>query len=410
MFASARRLSDVLAPESAIATLPADCRRSGRPFSGFHMASNTIGIGLVGLSAKDCWAARAHVPALKTLPNYQIRALATSSRQSAEESAKKYDVPLFFDDARQLAMRPEVDLVVVAVKVPYHRELVTAALVAGKMVYCEWPLGNGLAEAEEMAGLAKAKGIAAFVGLQGHASPAVRYVRDLVASGYIGELVSTTMVASAGAWGATVEPRMVYALDRSLGVSMLTVQFGHAVDAFCWCLGEFRDLSATLATRFPQPVRTDNGETVTKTIDDQIAVSGVLENGAVASIHYRSGLSRVNNFLWEINGSKGDLVITGDLGRLQYGEFRIRGGQGASKELTDLPIPSSYELVAAGAPKDMPYTLAQTYARLSSDIAGKTRDVPRFGDAVVRHRMIDAVEQAAWSGQKKSYSTKHAFD
>jgi predicted dehydrogenase len=62
----------------------------------------------------------------------------------------------------------------------------------------------------------------------------VRYVRDIVASGTIGEVISTTLVASPGAWGATVEPRMIYGLDRANGVSMLTIQFGHAIDALCW--------------------------------------------------------------------------------------------------------------------------------------------------------------------------------
>ena len=64
-------------------------------------------------------------------------------------------MPLTFGTAEELARRDEVDLVVVTVKVPHHREVVTTALQAGKMVLCEWPLGNGLAEAEEPAALAR---------------------------------------------------------------------------------------------------------------------------------------------------------------------------------------------------------------------------------------------------------------
>jgi len=45
-------------------------------------------------------------------------------------------------------------------------EIAKAAIGAGKHVYCEWPLGNGLAEAEEMAALARTKGVLGVVGTQ----------------------------------------------------------------------------------------------------------------------------------------------------------------------------------------------------------------------------------------------------
>ena len=368
------------------------------------MTGNRIGVGFIGLSARDGWAARAHVPALKSLPEFEIRALTASSRQSAAEAARKYGVPHFFDSAAELAARPEVDLVVVTVRVSHHRELVEAALHAGKMVYCEWPLGNGLGEAEEMAALAETSGVRNFVGLQAHAAPAVRYIRDLVTSGYVGDVVSTTVVASAGAWGASVEPRLIYGLDRSNGVSMLTVQFSHTIDGLCWCLGEFRELSATLGNRYPRVRRTDTGEMLAKTTDDQIAVCGTLESGALASIHFRAGLSRGTNFLWEINGTGGDMVVTGDLGRLQYGQVRIQGANGLDKGLADLPVPAKYKLVA-GSPEDLSYTVAHAYARLLSDIRNGTAEVPTFYDAVVRHRMIEAIQRASDTGMRQRYDS-----
>jgi len=367
------------------------------------MAVDDIGLGFVGLSSQTSWAGRGHVPALKSIAGYQLRGLATSRAESAAQASEAYGVPLAFHDPAQLVVRPEVDLVVVAVRVPYHLELVTAALDAGKMVYCEWPLGNGLAEAEQMAALARSKALPAFVGLQGRSSPAIRFIRDLVASGRIGDVISTTFVASAGAWGATIDPRLVYGLDRRNGVSMLTVQFGHAIDGLCWCLGEFRELSATLATRYPLVKRTDTGEIVPKTIDDQIALTGTLENGAVAAVHYRSGVSQAANFYWEINGSKGDLIITSDSGRLQYADLRIRSSLAGGFGLEDLPIPDSYKPVAGGSPTDMFYTLANAYALMHSDIKLGTHHVPTFEEALVRHRMIAAIETASITGQRQSY-------
>lgn len=62
---------------------------------------------------------------------------------------------------QELVAFAEIDIVTVTITVPQHLAVVKAALAAGKHVYCEAPLGNGLAEAEEMAGLARKKGVVA---------------------------------------------------------------------------------------------------------------------------------------------------------------------------------------------------------------------------------------------------------
>ena len=58
-------------------------------------------------------------------------------------------------------------------QVPLHKRLVLPLLHAGKDVFVEWPLGNGLAEAEEMAALAKSKGLRTMVGLQARHSTSI---------------------------------------------------------------------------------------------------------------------------------------------------------------------------------------------------------------------------------------------
>ena len=65
-----------------------------------------------------------------------------------------------------------IDLIAIAVKVPAHRELVLAALDAGKAVCCEAPLGRSVAETEEMASAVGALHTA--IGLQGRLNPAVQ--------------------------------------------------------------------------------------------------------------------------------------------------------------------------------------------------------------------------------------------
>src|SRR3954471_17066077 len=127
--------------------------------SSHASSADPIGVGIIGLSASGGWAAEAHLAALAAVPGFEVRALSASSPASAKAAGEKYGIPLAFGSTEELAWRDEVDLVVVTVKVPHHRELILPALQAGKVVYCEWPLGIGLAEAEELAAVAEARGV-----------------------------------------------------------------------------------------------------------------------------------------------------------------------------------------------------------------------------------------------------------
>src|SRR5438874_1445586 len=118
------------------------------------MPESKLGVGIIGVSPVRGWAAIAHIPALRALPRYEIRALSAHSAQSARAAGEAFGVGAVFSDHEQLVAHPDVDLVAVTVKVPHHRELVSAALAAGKAVYCEWPLGRDLDEARAMAALA----------------------------------------------------------------------------------------------------------------------------------------------------------------------------------------------------------------------------------------------------------------
>ena len=135
-------------------------------------------VGIVGLSAERGWATTAHIPALRALSDdFELVGVANTSLKSAESAAAAFGLPRAFESAAALAGFPDIDVVVVTVKVAHHREVVTKALQAGKSVYCEWPLGNGLTEALELARLAKGKKGVAVVGTQAIVSPEVQFVR-----------------------------------------------------------------------------------------------------------------------------------------------------------------------------------------------------------------------------------------
>src|SRR3954454_13447746 len=159
------------------------------------MASgDKIRVGLVGASASRGFASIAHVPALRALPQFEIAAVCTTRQETAEQAARHYGVPLAFSDPETLARHPDIDLVTVSVKVPDHYRPVMAAIAAGKHVYCEWPLGRDTDEAVRMLDAAERKGVRHAVGLQGQVSPAINYTKDLLTDGYVGRVLSATMI------------------------------------------------------------------------------------------------------------------------------------------------------------------------------------------------------------------------
>ncbi|SDL14452.1 Gfo/Idh/MocA family protein [Streptomyces indicus] len=357
-----------------------------------------LGVGIVGLSADGGWASRGHVPALQAVDGFELRGLAASTAESAVRSAEKYGVPLAFTDPGELAAHDDIDLVVVAVRVPRHRELITPALQAGSMVFSEWPLAVDASEAQELAELAAQQHIRTFVGLQARSAPGIRFVRDLIAEGYVGEVLSTTLVGSGGGWGPVVGAGGAYTTDRANGASLMTIPFGHTLDALTMCLSDFASLSAVTATRRPQVQVVETGEVLKMTAEDQVAVSGVLENGAVVSLHYRGGSSAGTNLLWEINGTEGDLVISGDSGHVQFGQFRIEGARRGGA-LSVLPVPERYlTLQGVNGPAE---AVAHAYTQVRSDIEHGTSVVPDFAHALKHHQLLDRIARAALTGARQ---------
>jgi predicted dehydrogenase len=367
--------------------------------------AGSIRVGIIGANPDRGWAAQAHIPALKSLvDDFEITALSSSRRESADAARRRFGVPLAFDNHHELVNSDAVDVVAVTVKVPHHLELATAALEAGKAVYCEWPLGNGLAEAETLAALARSKGVLAVAGLQARSAPAVAYICDLISGGYVGEVLSTSLIGSGMGWGPTVEPYNVYLNDKKNGATMLSIAVGHATDALCYCLGEVSELSATMAVRRKSFTIEKTGDTLPMTSDDQVGIIGTLESGAALSVHYRGGYSRGTNLLWEINGTNGDLQVTSDGGQPQLFELTVRGGSGAQSGLNVLPVPEQYQKSPSPQDSGPAVNVAHAYARFARDYREGTHLSPTFDDAVTRHRMLNAVETAARTGQRQTLS------
>lgn len=189
-----------------------------------------IRIGFIGLSATGGWAQSAHLPYLRKSSKYSITALCNSSVDSAKAAIKAHDLPdsvHAHGSPEDLAKDKDVDLVVCSTRVDKHHPLLMPILAAGKDVYCEWPLGHDLASASEMADLATKKGIKSMIGLQIAPDPKIAKVKEVIESGAIGEVLSSSWVGFGYNGGPREWEGIAYFNDMKVGGNLVTIHFSH---------------------------------------------------------------------------------------------------------------------------------------------------------------------------------------
>jgi len=360
--------------------------------------ANKIRLGFVGANVKSTWASQSHFPALLASPDVELTAVCTSRPESAEEARRAFGAKLAFHDFRAMVKSPEIDAVAVVVRVPSHYEPTKAAIEAGKHVYTEWPLGRNTAEAEELATLARAKGVQTAVGLQSRVSPAFLYIKELIEAGYVGEVLSCQVTTMRD--GALERPSSrTWQRDASLGANTLTIANGHVIDALRFVAGNFTRVSCLVTTQVKQWYETDTRQFVEVTSPDNVRVSGQLASGAAASVHVGAVPWAGSGFRMEIYGREGTLVATGSVSSQRGEMLRVQGAQ-RSHELTDLSIPERFVYVPDDFPRGDPFNVGQMYTLFAEAIRSGQSRLPTFDTAVDLHRLVDTIQQASDTGRE----------
>ena len=358
-----------------------------------------IRLGFVGANVNSIWSTQSHFPALLASPEVEFTAACTSRIESAEEAKQAFGTKLAFHDFREMAKSPDIDAVAVVVRVPLHYEPTKAAIEAGKHVYTEWPLGQNTAEAEELAALAKAKGVQTAVGLQSRVSPALIYIKELIETGYVGEVLSCHVTTMRDGSLTRTSDR-TWNLDINQGANTLTIANGHVIDALRFVLGDFERVACMVTTQINKMPVTGTDETIDVTAPDNVRVSGQLERGAAVSVHVGAVPWGGTGFRMEIYGREGTLITTGSVSSQRGEMLRIQGAQ-KSNDLADLEIPERFVYVPDDFPKGDPFNVGQMYALFAEAIRTGENRLPTFDDAVELHRFLDIIKKASDTGKEQ---------
>ncbi|KAF2033004.1 NAD(P)-binding protein, partial [Setomelanomma holmii] len=188
-----------------------------------------VRVAFIGFSAsaKTSWAGDAHLPyPLSTIgrSHYEIVALLNSIVAASEASKKHFQLPSTvkaYGDSSTLAKNPNVDLVVCCTRADVHYSTILPSLRTGKKVFIEWPLAENIEKAQQLLETARSNGVdpsAYIIGLQGRVSPIASHIQEILASGTIGTVLSSQVIAFGHLLPRDALPEsLVYFADRAVG-------------------------------------------------------------------------------------------------------------------------------------------------------------------------------------------------
>ena len=353
--------------------------------------ARTIRVGIIGANARGGWAAESHIPAVKGLPGLELAAIATNSQDTANEAAKAFNVAKAYPNGSKLINDAEIDLVTVATRVPDHKDLVLAAIAAGKHVYCEWPLGRSSAEAEEMARGARVAGVHTAIGLQLRGSPAVQRAQEQISSGVIGRVLSVSGYSSVAGFGPKVPPQYAYLEDPASFANLVTIQGAHTIDLAIALAGHLSSVAALLTAQYPDIEIGDGHEVQKRATFDHLLTQGTLSAGGTLAVEV-AGARPPDTSAW--------IEVAGE-----HGVLRLDGGasRGVQSSLLTLSQNGKVEPEQGKRPADLPDTainVAGVYAALLQDILSGSRTAVGFDHAVRLTTVIEKVFESSRTGRR----------
>jgi predicted dehydrogenase len=226
-------------------------------------------------------------------------------------------------------------------------------------------------------------------------------VRDLVADGYVGRLLSCTVYCPTMSGGPVRSIASRHTIDAADATSTLTITTGHVIDTIGYALGELQSVSAIVETLQTRARIAETGEELEVTAPDQVVLAGRLASGAVVSVHCHNA-SRPHGlgFHASLFGTEGDLQIVSDGATgIQIGELTVHGRRG-DDALQPVEIPERYYDVAPELRPQPLGNVAQALRRFARSIRDSTPYSPDFTTAVQRHETLDAIHRSAFERRR----------
>jgi predicted dehydrogenase len=337
----------------------------------------------VGIIGAGSYTINRMLPGFKKAPNCDVTAVVNRRRANAEKVAAQFEIPNVLDDWRQVLASDDVDAVLIGTPPSTHREMVLAALDAGKHVLCQTRIATTADEAREMhaaAEAAKRRGLRSMLVPPGPFYRGRRFVEHLVKSGYLGRLTHVQAFNQNASMADPTTPLSVGRNELELYGKYNAAQLGLTYDVMVPWTGHATRVLGQRATFVPERPLTPGGPMARAPYPEEVTVISEAESGAVV----------MNVLNWAARFAESRIELYGDEGTAVYKQRGdvILGAREGDEGLKELPIPPEH---------DGPWLVEEEFVRLAIG----ERDEPSFSfwDGVRNMEYLEAAYNSAMEGR-----------
>ena len=347
------------------------------------MANETIKVGFIGAGANT---ASRHIPGLRAQEGVELVGVANRSLESSRIAADKYEIGEAYPTWLDLVEDPTIDAICIGTWPYMHSTATLTALDNGKHVLCEARMAMNATEAREMLAASIANpDLVTQVVPPPHLMACERHVIDLIADGFVGDIVNVSARITAGSAFPDSDTDAHWRHLRELsGNNVMTT--GIWYENLMRMIGTASSVSANAQIVVPHR-RGWDGTRQQMTIPDQLDIIYELSGGGTVNLSVTtvSGTFAPPSDIW-IFGTEGTIHIeTAGPG----GDPNVTGGRRGDDAMSPITVPDD---------KRGSWRVEEEFINAIRGIEPVTRS--SFTDSVKYMDFTDALQKAWQTGTR----------
>lgn len=252
-----------------------------------------------------------HINALRQIPGVALRALVDTESVKGLKLAMGYQCR-FYQDYREMLLDDAIDVVHICTPHVEHKPMILAALVAGKHVFCEKPVGMNRSELVDITRAAEQASGLLGVCYQNRYNPTSLRIRQALDDSELGKMLSIKAVLTWSRSGTYYTESPWRGRLATEGGSLLINQAIHTLDLMQWFAGGVTRVKGVV----------DSGELADVTEGEDSAMATLHFANGARGLFYASNCNTTDSpLLMEIHCERGSLLLNDNtLWRVTSGE------------------------------------------------------------------------------------------